>query len=485
MKKILSLFFFLYVGMIFSQNFKIAEFTTEDYLSDLARLEHLIQKQHPNPYKFISKKKQENRKEQAIEQLKENPSFPKFLQSLDRFGDGHLSYTPPEEEFFDYIKENYTFFPFPVIVREGRMFINIKGDELPYGTELISIQKKPIKELMKVLNAHIHGDGYSMTYTETEISESFPMSYATLINNQEKEFEIEYLIKDSNTLKKVILKAIDYYELFRKEKWAVYPINILETWNQIDSRYYQNKKTGVLTVNSFDLSEPYAYKQFSKFFKKAKKDKFNSVIIDLRANGGGDPNMAALLFSFLIDENFKNEFNYKVSTIKVEKENLLDDSGNQAGDDLVSNYENFLYQRFDKIESHYIGNERLKEGLLESFPPDKDNYNGEVFLIVGGNTFSAAVYFAKLFKDNKRGEIIGLETGGNENNTFGGYFLNYKLPKTRLKVRIPLTELYFGTQNESNHGIRPDIVVPIDKSIDYIRKEKDVEIEYLFNMYIK
>ena len=149
--------------------------------------------------------------------------------------------------------------------------------------------------------------------------------------------------------------------------------------------------------------------------KTVNKEQYKNIIIDIRDNGGGDPNIAAILFSFIMDKNFKNEFNYRTKTIKIEKENLLNNYQNPASDDYVSNLENWLYQRFNKAEDGYIGNERLKQGTSENFPPDKDNYKGNVFLITGGHTFSAAVYFTKLFKDHKRGKIIGTETGGNEN----------------------------------------------------------------------
>ena len=484
-KSISFLFTLLFTNLCLSQDIKIEELTFDDYLFDLSILDSLIEKQHPNPYKFVSKDEQLIFRNQAIKNLKKSPTFSNFIKCTNRFGDGHLIYTP-KDEFKDYMIDKYTYFPFPVIIRDGRMFVNIKGHELKYQTEILSIQNKSVKDLLRIFNKHIHGDGYSITSTESNLSEFFPANYANFIESNVNKFKIEYLSYESNKTGNLTVDPVDYYEIYRRQLLAIQPTNRLEQEKAIVSRYYKSRKTGVITVNTFYFNESSAYKEMSAFFKKINSEKYKSVIIDLRINGGGNPNMAALLFSFIIDSNFKNSFNYKMKNIRITRENLLSDNGNPASDDEIEGFENFLYQRFNKNEKgRYIGNERLKEGVLENFPPDKDSFNGDVYLMVGGKTFSASVFFAKLFKDHKRGKIIGIETGGNENNTFAGYFLNYKLPKTKLTVRIPITELYFGEGKESNHGIIPDITIPIKKYQEYLRKEQDPELQYIMDNYIK
>lgn len=484
MKNSLFLLLFLCFIPCVSQTLKIDELTLDDYLSDLSLLNQLIKKQHPNPYKIISKKEQLKEKKQTIALLKKMPSYPNFLKCINRIGDGHLAYGPPDEFTYDMI-ENSSFFPFPVFVKDHRIFTNIKSNILPYGTEITKIQNITTQELVDRINKHIHGDNYNVTKTASELTSSFPLYFSNLIERNPKTFKIEYLDIKTKNVKTITLSSIDYYELYRIDKLSILPINKLEKESTIHPHYYKEKKFGVLTVNSFDLTETYAYNEFSKFFKRVNKEKYNNIAIDLRNNEGGNPNIAALLFSFITDSSFKNVFNYRASSIKIEKENLLNDYGNPAGEDEVRGFENFLYQRFNETkDSLYIGNDRLKEGVLENFPADKDNFKGNVYLIVGGQTFSAAVYFAKLFKDHNRGKTIGEETGGNENSTFAGYFLTYKLPKTKLQVRIPITELFFDKNTTSKHGIIPDNKIPLQKYLEYSLLEKDPEIQFLFDMYL-
>ena len=476
----------LFANFCFSQSIKIEKLTLEDYQFDLAILDRLIDKQHPNPYEFISKDQQLKFKNKAIENLKKNTSFFNFMKCLNRFGDGHLLYTT-KEEFNEYMKNTPNYFPFPVIVRDGRMFINIKGNELGYGTEILSIQNKSVKDIVGVLNTYIHGDGYSMTNTEARLSDFFALAYKLFIESNTTKFTIQYISNKQNQTQQITLDAIDYYEMYRRQFLSVQPINILESKETIATRFYKSKKTGVITVNSFDLKESSAYKKINKFFKKINDEQFKNVIIDLRNNEGGSPNMAALLFSFIMDSNFKNSFNFKAKNITFLKENLSDAYGNPVSNNWIERDELFFYQRFNKNEEGvYIGNERLNEGVIENFPPDKDHFKGNVYLMVGGKTFSAAVFFAKLFRDYKRGKIIGVETGGNANNTFAGYFSYYTLPRTKILVRIPITELYFGDGNsKSYHGVIPEITVPTNKFKKYLIKEKDPELQYLMDHFIK
>ncbi|MGY0406778.1 MAG: S41 family peptidase [Polaribacter sp.] len=486
MKKLISCFFtILLTSLCFAQDIKIEDLTLKDYLFDLTTLDSLISKQHPNPYKFVTKEEQQKFKNEAIKNLKKNPSYLNFIKSLNRFGDGHLGYYS-QSGYADYVMNKYTYFPFPLVIRDGRMFVNIKGGKLKYGTEILSIQNKSVKDLLIIFNKYIYGDGYLMTGTEARISNLFPVMYTNFVESNVNKFNIEYVSYKSNKTQHLMVNSVDYYKSYRRQLLAVQPINRLEQKGPIVSRYYRSKNTGVITINTFGLDESSEYRELSQFFKKINKEKYKSVIIDLRTNGGGDPNMAALLFSFITDSNFKNSFNYKMKNIKIVRKNLVDDNGNPSSNDKIENFENFLYQRFNKDEKgNYIGNERLKEGVLENFPSDKDSFNGDVYLMVGGKTFSASVFFAKLFKDHKRGKIIGVETGGNENNTFAGYFLKYKLPRTKLTVRIPITELYFGDDKKSNHGIIPEITIPIKKYQEYMRKEQDPELQYLMDYYIK
>ncbi|MEO6176058.1 MAG: S41 family peptidase [Flavobacterium circumlabens] len=476
----------LSLGTVNAQKLEIEKLTKEDYLSDLQLMKEIIETQHPDPFRFQSKQQWENNFAQTIKNIKNKPEYLEFLNNIPKISDGHLSVSTPDEFNIAYIKEKLSYFPIPLILLENRLFVNVKCEEVPFLSEIISINGRTTLNIITQMSRHIQGEGAIKTGIEDQISDDFVSSYSYYVEPYVKTFDIEYKEPLSQEHKKTTLNASDYYKIYYKSSQKASPINRAEINNFIDYQFYKKELTGKLTVNTFELSEQMAYQNFSDFFKRVNKESYKNVIIDLRNNKGGNPQIAAILYSFITKSNFENKFNFKAKTITLaHPEFVVGDNGARVSESEIRDYENFLYQRFNLKDGMYIGNERLKEGVTENFPADKDTFSGNVFIVTSGNTYSAAVYFAKLVQDNKRGTLVGKETGGNANNTFAGYFLNYKLPKTRAILRFSFTDLYFGENPPKiNTGIIPEISLTTDQRINYLAKEKDPEINYILEKLI-
>jgi len=97
----------------------------------------------------------------------------------------------------------------------------------------------------------------------------------------------------------------------------------------------------------------------------------DAMVIDLRANGGGDPRTVALLASYLFDERTR-----------------LND----------------IYDRGTDVTQQYWTTDALAG----------PKYGGQrkVYLLIGNDTFSAAEDFAYALKNLKRATLIGASTGG-------------------------------------------------------------------------
>ncbi len=125
---------------------------------------------------------------------------------------------------------------------------------------------------------------------------------------------------------------------------------------------------------------------------------YKNVIIDIRNNGEVIPAISALLFSFLAPKAFQNVYNYRTKNIEIAFPGYATTQGRKMSDEDIRSNTQFLYQRFDldSTTGFYVGNARLKEGQLENFPPDKDAFKGDIYVLTGGGTVSAATYFASL-----------------------------------------------------------------------------------------
>jgi C-terminal processing protease CtpA/Prc len=110
----------------------------------------------------------------------------------------------------------------------------------------------------------------------------------------------------------------------------------------------------------------------------------------------------------------------------------------------------------------------------------KDHFNGKIYVLINGSSFSASSIIASKLKDAKRAILVGEETGGANDGTVAGRYSTKKLPNSRLKLPIGLML------------IKPDItytftkkgVVPNKKilpSLEQIFQKKDVQLQWIFD----
>lgn len=471
-----------------AQEKKISELTKDDFVADFELAMNILKKTHPNPYKFKDSLAFNHQADSLRQELEKNPTFPAFLKIMNSsmIPDVHLSASVSEKNEEEWHKAS-TFFPYPVIIERGRMFINIQGKPVPFGSEVVSINGITTKQILKEFDKFSLSDGYIATGSDRNTWQ-FQRLFS-LIYPPAKFYDLHYLQDGSSKVLKARLTAANAtIATHNQQQLRYFPINILQQSDAVYDEFYEKEKTGVLTVNTFQLNEAKAYESFSAFFKEMNKRDYKNVIIDIRNNGGGDPAISSLLYSFLSHGKFENRYNFRTRTLELPYSSyLIDHDSRGLSEEDIKARKNFFYQRFDKDSSGiYIGNNRLNEGFLTDYPQDKDAFHGHVYLLTGGGTVSAATYFATLVQRNKRGHIIGKETGSGKASTAAHSFDTYRLPGTNSTIKIPLMEIFFFDAKEDNgRGVIPDTAVPIEKYIHYVRQKKDPELSLTFEIIKK
>ncbi|NML39871.1 hypothetical protein HHL17_21910 [Chitinophaga sp. G-6-1-13] len=467
-----------------AQEKKLASLTKEDFIADFRLAVDILKKQHPNPYKFTDSATFARRVDSLMARMAQEPDVLASLQYSPIYlvRDVHTSLRLSNDNSRE-LYSTLRFFPYPVIIERGRIYVNIKGAAIPFGAEIISINNKPAKEILQSLSTSAYSDGFIPTGMDRLYSD-FQVTFSLLTPHQAT-YPVTWVASGSKETKKTVLAASGPTAAFHATRQAVFPFNLLQRAYYIYNDYDDSTKTGRLTVNTFGIGEQEAYKEFSEFFREVKKRNYQQVIIDVRSNGGGNPAISALLYSFMADAPFRNVYNYRTRNIEVAyPEYTVAENGRRLSDEDIQGQKNFFYQRFDKDSTgFYVGNARLKDGLLENFPPDKDAFHGKVYVLTGGGTVSAATYFASLVQKNKRGVIIGKETGSGEAATTAAWFLRYLLPRTKCVLTVPLSELYFfNATHDPGRGVMPDKEVPMDKFMGYVQADKDPEISYTMEL---
>ena len=114
--------------------------------------------------------------------------------------------------------------------------------------------------------------------------------------------------------------------------------------------------------------------------------------------------------------------------------------------------------------------------------PMKKGFNGKVYVLIGGKTFSAASTFALNCK-NQGIHLIGEETGGGYYLHTGGYPIIYTLPHSKIKIMMSFVKVKKYTKSETMEkgaGVIPDVEVKltvqelikgIDSQLGYVLKQ--------------
>ncbi len=143
-----------------------------------------------------------------------------------------------------------------------------------------------------------------------------------------------------------------------------------------------------------------------------------ALIIDLRDNNGGRKAMVQLLLSYFFEETSKHLFS--------------------------------IYGRSEEFH-----------GYTETYLSGKRLDNIQLYILVNGNTFSAAEMFAFILKNQKRAIIVGEKTSG------GGHTIgNYKIGNG-FSINLPVGKVVDAVSKESweKVGVVPDIEITSDLSI--------------------
>jgi hypothetical protein len=147
----------------------------------------------------------------------------------------------------------------------------------------------------------------------------------------------------------------------------------------------------------------------------------DAIIIDLRRNGGGSPEMVQLLCSFFLDNprQHLNSFSYK-------------------DPDRLTQYWTYTYLPGKRLD---------RPGL---------------FLLTSANTFSAAEEFAYDLKNLKRATVIGETTGG------GAHDNRFVILSDRFEMSLPFARAVnpVTKTNWEGVGVEPDVKVPQEKALE-------------------
>ncbi len=481
-KGILLLFIILIVllsGCAVNKNYNPGKkFTKQELQQDYSLLRNILEEKHPALYWYTPKDSMnyyfDSLYNNISDSMTENQFGWKILAPLtNKVHCGHTSFGMSKNWSKYFRDRKVPSFPLHVKLWSDTIVvtanINRKDSIIKRGTLLTSINGFRNKELIQRMFQYFPLDGYADNVNNVRLSSNFPY-YHRNIFGLSKIYRVGYI--DNSGREKTALLPVyaPVPDTTQKKQKKAPPKKIprKETRKEERESYRSLKidtslQTATLTLNTFSNGGGRHLRSFIKrSFKTISKQQIKNTIIDLRSNGGGDVPVYITLTRYIRNTQFK-----------------IADSSYAVAKNL-SPYSSYIKHGFyNNVGLFFLTKKRSDGNYHFGYwerhvyqPKTRHFFNGQVYVLTNGPTFSASTLFCNAVKGQSNVKLVGEETGGGWHGNSGIMIPDITLPITKLRVRLPLFRLVqFNHVPKDGRGIPPDIFIPptaegVTKNID-------------------
>ncbi|MFC5459682.1 S41 family peptidase [Massilia niabensis] len=405
-----------------------ARFTPEQLQQDLQAARDFIAVTHPKPDEWVSAQALQQAMHNAETQLRDPKTRDEAWRILARmnpvFADAHLAILQPEwhGQAREFLQSGGAFFPFEVQVdASGQLFVRAElgGAASSYARKRIErINGVAAKQVVDELLSLMHGD--TPEFRAQLLSRRFWFFYWKVYGAPARfdlSVEGQVLQREASTAQGQALQLgsdAPFERMFHLK--------------------HLGNDTALLTINTFLWPDTEAFYAFTTAaFTRLRDEKVKTLLIDVRENGGGDEIWRQGILRHIADKPFRNASTYIKKVIAGRA-----GAGEKVGD--------------------------VVHGSATSWEqPQPDNpirFKGQVYVLVGGTTYSAATLFANAVQDFGFGKLVG--AAGYARARQSGGVQSRTLPNTGLEVVSPRFILDRPSGLREPVLLQPDIVLPDD-----------------------
>lgn len=459
------------------------KYSADELQKDYAVYQALLEEYHPSLYWYTSKDSMDGYFKQGREQLNDSLTEPQFRKVLSyvtsKINCGHTTVRPSKRwnKYADTVRLG-KMFPLSMKVWNEAMVItanlNRRDSFLRRGTVVTAINGKPAAALVDTLFNYISTDGYNTTHKYQSLSNrgTFGSIYTTLFGLSDK-YQVDY--KDDRGNSKTI--TIPVYNpaadtpltrgtrTFRpptppdKKQLKAQRLNSVRLL-RIDTANH----SAMMDLSSFGRG--YGLRKFFRqSFRVLKERDIKHLIIDVRSNGGGSVSNSTQITRYIASQRFKIGDTLYASRKKGPYQQYIQNNfWNKLFISFFTKKKEDGFYHFGYFERHY-------------FKPKRNNhYDGKVYILTGGNSFSATTLFTSALIKQENVTVIGEETGGGAYGNSAWLIPDATLPHTGVRFRLPLFRLVIDkTVPKNGRGVQPE--VPALPTIEAIRKNTDFKVE--------
>ena len=425
---------FLFCGTtsLQAQRFYYETITKEDAQKYLTTLYTNMQALHPNLYQHISKEDYDKVYDELMQNLDtaDYHASRKLLLAFQEFEalcrDGHsgVGYNRMAMKIGKKnkgqnnlsVQSNPPFRAFPFIfnIVKGKLYVNYHcfgEDTIPIKSEIVSIGNETAEEWLQKKRRSLSGERDE--YKDSQLNRLRNISYRRLDVDSCKFGYIPYGSHD--TLYKTLsckTQSEHFTNCYKRHLDEPGIFRDRTVKDMLTFQVIEDERIGIITMLNF-----YPVKKMlpliNKAFDNLKSQGVEDLIIDLRKSPGGHAESGYAIIDRIADKPYRtcSEEHFFIKSAMLTSSNKH----------MRKIWQNRIYlNKKELIPIMEAGRDTVIVYQYPEIKPKnhKNKFTGRVWVLVGAQTYSAAVGVAAIAQDYKLGTVVGEETGGIP-NTYG------------------------------------------------------------------
>ncbi len=454
------------------------KFSAPELTEDFNILKGALEANHPSLYWYTSKDSIDWAFNTAFNNITDSMTEPEFRNKLawavSKIRDGHTSVRFSRRYNNAINKSKLPVFPLAIKAWKDSLVVlgsAFRGDSVfTRGTIILSINNKTPRQLLDSMFTFISTDGYADNFKNQVVSFNFGIHYQNAFG-LDSLHQVSFL--DSTGLQRTVMirnydpKTDTVSRRGRRPTQVVVPTRRerkeAEKLSRRSITIDTPLNTAYIRVATFSSAKLRQF--FRRSFRTIRKQGIDNVVFDLRENGGGNIMNSTRLSQYLVQKPFK-----LADTVAAISRRFR--YGNYIRPSLAYKISMFFTSRRKRADGRYhfayFENKEFK-------PKKKNHFNGDVYLIQGGYSFSATTLFINSIKGQQNVTVVGEETGGGSYGNSAVHLPQIILPNTKIRVVLPIYRLVVdASKPKTGRGIFPDIEV--DPSSVALREGYDPKI---------
>lgn len=444
---------------------------------DYDLFQKILEERHPSLYWYISKPSMDsvfNNGRRSITDSLTEADFRKILMRvITPVQCGHTAIQPSKAyiKYLDTVKNNP---PFPFTIKtwgDTTVLVSttVKKAPIKTGDIIDSLNHISIPSLLDTMYQFIPSDGNNIVAKSQRISgtPSFGILYTLLYGIQDA-YLISYKDDQGQSHSFCIKQEHPEQSDVQKEN------KLSKTKRLQQARSLEiNKDSSYALMQLHSFSEKLKLKKFFHHsFKLLKKAQTPNLVIDLRLNGGGRLNNTNSLLRYITTQPYKTADSiYALASQSKYSKYIENDFWIKL----------LIQTSTKKIEGkfHY---QRLEKKYYR--PRKKYHYDGHIYLLSGGLTYSASTLVLNTLKGQPNVTIVGEPTGGGAYGNTAMLIPVVTLPNTKTRMYLPLFRMVINKNVPQNgQGVQPDIFV--GPTVEAIRMQQDYKMDKVVELIKK